>query len=295
MLRFKVTLLGFASLILAPLVGVIMAQSATAATSCGYVACSKTDVTNGHYGLNGDETQVKVVMGSSIAYFSGGPDSSGNHIYTDETGDFCTPSGGGTPQVSFSASQWGASPRTGTISAYYPDSKGNCSNVKSDVSVANSLPADPGTTTTTTTTSASSAGTQLAPGTPLSTGSGLNSAPGCGAPNVANASSTFFFLPHWWEFMKTFHKDALGQCMPDFIFPDSLFPIGLAVVDILLRLAGFAAVIAVMISGVMYMTGQGNPDRGSAARKALFNSLIGLGIVFTASLAVTFIGNQLVH
>lgn len=295
MLRFKVALIGFVSLLLAPVAGVVMAQSATAATSCSYAACSKTDVTNGQYGLNGDDTQVKVVMGSSIAYFFGGPDSSGNHVYIDETGDFCTPKASDVPQISFSSSQWSASPKTATVAVWYLDSGGKCNSVSANVTVAGSLPADPGTTTTTTTTSASSAGTQLAPGTPLSTGSGLNSAPGCGAPNVANASSTFFFLPHWWEFMKTFHKDALGQCMPDFIFPDSLFPIGLAVVDILLRLAGFAAVIAVMISGVMYMTGQGNPDRGSAARKALFNSLIGLGIVFTASLAVTFIGNQLVH
>lgn len=129
-------------------------------------------------------------------------------------------------------------------------------------------------------------------GLPTSTGSGPNSAPGNGC-TVSNNDSTFFFLPHWWEFMKSFHQDALGQCQPDFIFPDSLFPVGLAVVDILLRLAGFAAVIAVFISGVMYMTGQGNPDRGSAARKALFNSLIGLGIVFTATLAVAFIGNKL--
>lgn len=117
----------------------------------------------------------------------------------------------------------------------------------------------------------------------------------CSANDMANSGVTFFFLPHWWEFVPKFQYDTLLQCQPALNFPSSIFPVGLAVIDILLRVAGFAAVIAVMISGVMYMTGQGNPERGSAARKALFNSLIGLGIVFTATLAVTFIGNQLAH
>jgi hypothetical protein len=117
----------------------------------------------------------------------------------------------------------------------------------------------------------------------------------CKVSEVANSATTFFFLPHWWEFIPSsqFQYDTLLQCQPNFKFPENLFPLGLAVIDILLRLAGFAAVIAVMISGVMYMTGQGNPERGSAARKALFNSLIGLGIAFAATVAVAFVGKKL--
>ncbi len=117
--------------------------------------------------------------------------------------------------------------------------------------------------------------------------------PGTNCDKSQVGGGDFFFLPHWWEYMTTFRWDTLGQCVPSVAFPTSVFPISLAVLDMLLRIAGFAAVIAIMISGIQYIAAQGNPEKAASARKMLYNALIGLGIAFTATLFVTFIGNNL--
>lgn len=108
--------------------------------------------------------------------------------------------------------------------------------------------------------------------------------------------NNFLFLPPWWEYLKIDKKtDGLGQCSLIFNPPGDFLAIGLAILDILLRLAGFAAVVSIMIAGLMHLFTGGNPEKAAAARKRLLNSIIGLVIAFTATLVVTFIGNQLVN
>jgi hypothetical protein len=104
--------------------------------------------------------------------------------------------------------------------------------------------------------------------------------------------STFFFLPNWWEYLGG-QVDGLGQCGPVVAFPNGLLPIGLAVLDMLLRLAGFAAVVSIIIAGAQHLFTDGNPEKAAAARKRLYNSLIGLAIALTATGLVTFIGGQI--
>jgi hypothetical protein len=91
----------------------------------------------------------------------------------------------------------------------------------------------------------------------------------------------FFFLPPWWEFMPG-KLDPLMECSPT-----------LAILDMLLRLAGFVAVISIIIAGFQHQFTMGSPEKASAARHRLYNSLIGLAIALVATAAVTFIGNQL--
>lgn len=67
----------------------------------------------------------------------------------------------------------------------------------------------------------------------------------------------------------------------------------MAILDMLLRIAGFAAVIGILISGITYILAQGNPEKAAGARKALYNALIGLAIAFTAALIVAFVGRNL--
>jgi hypothetical protein len=107
------------------------------------------------------------------------------------------------------------------------------------------------------------------------------------------------FLPSWYEYLPL-KPDALGQCSPVFSNPttgkfelDSMLFIGLAILDMLLRLAGFVAVISIIISGFQHQFTMGSPDKAAAARHRLYNSLIGLAIALVATAAVTFIGNQL--
>jgi hypothetical protein len=103
---------------------------------------------------------------------------------------------------------------------------------------------------------------------------------------------TFFGIPHWWKYLKV-QKDSLGQCTPTFSFPNDILAVGLAIIDILLRLAGIAAVISIIIAGISYITAAGSTDKITAARKRIQNALIGLAIVLVASAVVSFIGNSL--
>ncbi len=106
------------------------------------------------------------------------------------------------------------------------------------------------------------------------------------------SSSSFFFLPPWWEYLKG-APDELGQCSPAVNFPHVILPVGLALLDIMIRLAGFVAIISIIIAGVAYITSSGDPTKAASARKRIYNSLIGLAIVFIAAAVVAFIGNSL--
>jgi hypothetical protein len=111
-------------------------------------------------------------------------------------------------------------------------------------------------------------------------------------------SHTFFFLPSWWEFLQP-KIDEIGHCAITLDNPSgkfdlsSIWGIGLAVLDMLLRIGGFLAVISIIIAGIQYITSTGNPEKGTSARKRLTNSLIGLAIMLIAAAVVSFIGNKL--
>lgn len=107
------------------------------------------------------------------------------------------------------------------------------------------------------------------------------------------AKPQFFFLPPWWEFLPKAHLDELNQCVPNFNFPQDIWAVGFWGLDVLIRVAGFVAVIGVIIAGVTYMTTTGNPEKAASARKRLYNSLIGLAIALIATALVSFIGRKL--
>ena len=112
-------------------------------------------------------------------------------------------------------------------------------------------------------------------------------------PNTANPDNKFFGFPHWWKYITTGEKDGFGNCTPKVDFPDGLWAISFAVIDMLLYLAGIVAVIAIIASGVMYITSMGNVEKTTSARRRIINSLLGLAIVLIASLLVGFIGNSI--
>lgn len=103
---------------------------------------------------------------------------------------------------------------------------------------------------------------------------------------------TFFFLPPWWEYLHG-AQDELSQCAPAVHFPHFILPVGLALLDIMIRLAGFVAIVSIIVAGVMYITASGNPEKAVSARKRIYNSLLGLAVVFIAAGVVAFIGNSL--
>ncbi|MBX4190712.1 pilin [Candidatus Saccharibacteria bacterium] len=104
---------------------------------------------------------------------------------------------------------------------------------------------------------------------------------------VTTCDNKFFFLPNWWEFLK---QPSPPNCNIAFNFPGDIWAVGLAILDMLLRIGGFVAVISIIIAGIQYIVSSGSPENVTSARKRIINSFIGLAIVLIASAVVAFIG-----
>jgi hypothetical protein len=103
--------------------------------------------------------------------------------------------------------------------------------------------------------------------------------------------SSFFFIPVWYKYLPV--TDTNNVCSVVFNVPDDFLPVGLAIVEMLLRLGGLAATISIIIAGVGYITAGGDAQKAASARRRIVNSLVGLAIVFVASGFVAFVGNRL--
>ena len=108
---------------------------------------------------------------------------------------------------------------------------------------------------------------------------------------------SFFGLPPWWKYLSVGRRDSLGVCSPVLNFserPYEIWAILLAAVDILLRVAGMAAVVFIVIAGIQFITSAGNPDQAKGARTRIINALIGLAIVVVGIGFVSFIAKTLI-
>lgn len=105
------------------------------------------------------------------------------------------------------------------------------------------------------------------------------------------SDGTFFGFPHWWQYLGG--DNSSGSCTPALNSLNDIWAIGIAVLDMLLYLAGIVAVISIIIAGITYVTSVGNSEKTTGARRRIVNSLVGLAIVVSASVLVSFIGNKL--
>lgn len=110
-------------------------------------------------------------------------------------------------------------------------------------------------------------------------------------------SADFLLFPTWYRGldregstcnidMPTSGND--GQNVQTFIFI-----IVLNLIDIALRVIGYAAVGFVIYGGFKYLTAAGSPDRITAGRKIITNALIGLVISFLSVAIVNFIASSI--
>lgn len=107
----------------------------------------------------------------------------------------------------------------------------------------------------------------------------------------ATCNNSFFGFPVWWKYIKPQPTPPDCEVVID-KFPDGLWAIGFAVIDMLLYLAGIAAIVAIIIAGVSFITSSGNVEKATTARRRIVNALVGLAIVVIASFVVGFIGNR---
>ncbi|MBI2007794.1 hypothetical protein HYS85_00955 [Candidatus Saccharibacteria bacterium] len=114
------------------------------------------------------------------------------------------------------------------------------------------------------------------------------------AASTCTATNFFFFIPPWYKYLALANKlDASCNLNKSFAFPGDIWLIALAVLDMLLRLAGFVAVVAIIIAGVSYIFASGNPEKAASARRRIYNALIGLVVALVATAFVSFIGNRI--
>ncbi len=104
----------------------------------------------------------------------------------------------------------------------------------------------------------------------------------------------FFGLKPWYQYLETDAKcniinfDVVGGTSgSDFVL------IALALIDDLLRIAGFVAIGYIVYGGILYLMSQGSPDQTAKAQGTIQNALIGLVITILSVSFVTFIGNRL--
>ena len=105
-----------------------------------------------------------------------------------------------------------------------------------------------------------------------------------------NPNSTFLGLPKWYKYLEI--DTTNGGCSPTINETADALPIGIAVLEGMLRLGGLVAVVMVFIGSFKFITSQGNSDSAAEARKTIINALIGLAIVILATGMVSFIGNN---
>jgi len=116
--------------------------------------------------------------------------------------------------------------------------------------------------------------------------------------NCTYPSTSFLGLPVWYKYLAA-QYDETGRCAPVLSGEDagtkanSALPIGLAILEGMLRISGIVAVVMIFWSGFKYITSQGNPEAAAGARKTAINALIGLAIVILATTLVSFVGNSL--
>ncbi len=106
----------------------------------------------------------------------------------------------------------------------------------------------------------------------------------------------FLGFPTWYKYLSGV-SSANGQgnanvCLPKVSALSDVWLIVAALIEILLRVAGLAAIIFVIYGGVQYVTSQGEPDKAHKAKTTLLNALIGLVISISATILVTFIAGR---
>ncbi|MGZ6004949.1 MAG: pilin [Candidatus Saccharimonadales bacterium] len=104
----------------------------------------------------------------------------------------------------------------------------------------------------------------------------------------------FLKFPTWYQYLDS--EKIAGKCTPMIDLaknPGQITLIVLALIEILLRIAGVVAVGFVIYGGFQFILTQGEPDRAASARNTIINALIGLAIAISATGIVMFVANNL--
>lgn len=111
--------------------------------------------------------------------------------------------------------------------------------------------------------------------------------PAASASCNANAGA-FEVFPRWYKYLEL---DA--NCNVTNFGVDDIPKIGIAIIEILLRVAGFIAFVFTVMAGFKFVLSRGNPNEAAKARQTLIDAIIGIAIASVASVFVAFLGRTL--
>jgi hypothetical protein len=106
-----------------------------------------------------------------------------------------------------------------------------------------------------------------------------------------NCNKPLFGIPTWYEYLPV---DANCKIDTTGMGGDVVVLVVMALIDILLVLAGLLAVGFIIFGGFKYITSQAEPTKLAGARTTILNAVIGLVIAIIASNVITFIATRLV-
>ena len=121
-----------------------------------------------------------------------------------------------------------------------------------------------------------------------------------GVADRCDKSSAFLGFPQWFKYLDVGQKegDPCGIQGPldadqNLDWEKAAPRIGLAVVEMLLRIAGLVGVGFTIFGGFKYMTSQGEPENLKQAQATIINALVGLVIAILATSIIGFIGGRI--
>jgi len=107
-------------------------------------------------------------------------------------------------------------------------------------------------------------------------------------------------IPVWYKYLEgqkelTIYEGQTseGNCLPVLDEPADALPIGLAVIEAAMVIAGFVAVVMIFVGSFGFITSQGQGDKAASARKTVINAAIGMVIVLVAARVVSFIAGRI--
>lgn len=117
---------------------------------------------------------------------------------------------------------------------------------------------------------------------------------------ACDTSASFLGFPTWYKYLDIGPGET-GPCeiqVPktpsgDTDLQKAITPVAMAVFEIVLRIAGLAAVGFMIFGGFQYLMSQGDPDSTKGAKSTILNAVIGLAISISAVTIVNLIGKNI--
>ena len=100
-------------------------------------------------------------------------------------------------------------------------------------------------------------------------------------------------FPTWYQYLQCDDKGHPQFSGNDIKASESALLVVMAIVVILMRLAGILAVVFIVVGGIKYTTSQGNPEGVQNAKNTIVNAAVGLVLTIVASGIVSFIARSI--